>query len=160
MPRSLDAEQQAFTAPDRDPTPPVPLTTRQREHYRGVLRSLPPTAPLTVPVLALAASLAISYDEVERCNETLDRLKRLIVKGKPHPLLAVRHAAQLRIASLSSRLRLLPTLDQREVARAARYNARHGGPLDLPEAPADDRVRRADGSVDWQATAAKRGTVQ
>jgi hypothetical protein len=110
----------------------------------------------------LAATLAVALDEIDQCNQTLGRLKRLVVKGKPHPLLAVRHAASLRVASLSSRLRLLPTGDSREIARA-KFNSRFDGGQETGEARKLEKVRRPDGSIDWQATAAladKKGSVQ
>jgi hypothetical protein len=87
-----------------------------------------------------------------------------VTKGKPHPLLAVRHAASLRVASLSSRLRLLPSGDLREIARSARFNSRFDGAKEeTGEALELEKVRRPDGSIDWQATAAladKKGSVQ
>jgi hypothetical protein len=125
-----------WTGTDRDPTPPVPLSSVPL--YRGILKGLPPTAPLMTAILGFAATLAVALDEIDVCNQTLGRLKWLIVKCKPHPLLAVRHAASLRVASLSSRLRLLPTMDQREIARAARFNSRFDGAEAWLDRPAGD----------------------
>lgn len=160
MPYSIEADQRALTSVDRDPSPPIPLTTAQRAHYRGVIKALPPTAPMTTAILGLAAALAVTLDEIEICNAELGRLKRLTTaKGKPHPLLQVRHTAAIRAATLSSRLRLLPPGDQREAARAARHNSRFAAAEVDTQAPELAKVRRLDGSVDWKATAERKAVA-
>ena len=61
----------------------------------------------------------------------------------------------MRAATLTSRLKLLPSGDQREAQRWAKFAGRFGA---APELRSDgEEVRNPDGSVDWVATARKMG---
>jgi hypothetical protein len=94
---------------------------RAVQHYQGIVASLPSTVRDTTGARMLASDAA-------KCAQLLDDIDARIaadglvtVEGKAHPLLSARTATSSRLASILSRLKLVPQDDARELQRAGNF---------------------------------------
>ena len=123
---------------------------------RAIVLTLPPAEPRTAAILGLCADLAVAREENATCSRAL-RKAGLLLDGAPHPLLMVRRRATLRATTLTSRLKLLPSNDQREAQRWAKFPSRFGAAPDMQPRRNGEEVRNDDGSVNWVETVRKMG---
>ena len=133
--------------------PVMPLSSPEAyEVFAHALGQLPSMARATYAGRALAGEIAETQVSIFRMNGIITRDGEMITdphgRLQPHPLLAPRHSAGMRLTTLISRAKMMPQNDIREIQRQGHYESALRGhtPLVVPITTNDGA-----GQPDWES---------